>query len=207
VAGSAQDTAADQLPLVQGVIVGNPDALIISPSAGAAPSLTAAKSGSGSSLTQALYVAQENDTKVVLADTSVADGNIGASRITSDNAGGGRIAADNLGRMLAGKDTVAVIEAADAGAPGAARIAAFRSQMAARYPGVTVLATQAAASDTPGTAASLVTGDLKAHRGRRVPAVLDPGRWADPVAAGQAGAAGGSGDRRCLGGQRGVLLV
>jgi len=163
VAAPAQDTAAEQLPLVQGVIVGNPDALIISPAAGAAPSLTAPESGSGSSLTQALYVAQENDTKVVLADTSVADGNIGASRITADNAGGGRIAADNLGRMVAGKGTVAVIAAADAGAPGAARIAAFRSQMAARYPGVTVLATQTAASDAPGAAASLVTGDLKAH--------------------------------------------
>jgi ABC-type sugar transport system substrate-binding protein len=164
VAGPAQDTAADQLPLVQGVIVGNPDALIIAPAAGASSSLTAAESGSGSSLTQALYVAEENDTKVIFADTSVADGNLGASRITSDNADGGRIAADNLGRMLGGKGAIAVITAPGAGAPVAARVAAFRGEMAARYPGTTVLATQAAAADTPAQADRLVAGDLKAHK-------------------------------------------
>jgi ABC-type sugar transport system substrate-binding protein len=36
VVGPQENTAAAQLPLVQGVIVGNPDALIISPAAGAA---------------------------------------------------------------------------------------------------------------------------------------------------------------------------
>jgi ribose transport system substrate-binding protein len=164
VAGPAQDTAADQLPLVQGVIVGNPDALIISPAAGAASSLTAAEAGSGSSLTQALYVAQENDTKVVFTDTSVADGDIGASRITADNADGGRIAADSLGRQLGGKGAVALVTSPAAGTPGAARIAAFRSQMAARYPQVTVLGTQSAATDTPAAAAAAVTADLTAHK-------------------------------------------
>ena len=54
VAGPAHDTTADQLPLVQGVIVGNPDALIISPATDATSSLTAAGPGGGSSLTQAL---------------------------------------------------------------------------------------------------------------------------------------------------------
>ena len=66
VASPAHDTPADQLPLVQGVIVGNPDALIISPATDAASSLTAAGPGGGNPLTQALYVAQENATKVVL---------------------------------------------------------------------------------------------------------------------------------------------
>ena len=47
------------------MIVGNPDALIISPATDATSSLTAAGPGGGSSLTQALYVAQENATKVV----------------------------------------------------------------------------------------------------------------------------------------------
>jgi ABC-type sugar transport system substrate-binding protein len=164
VAGPAQDTAADQLPLVQGVIVGNPDALIISPAAGASASLTAADSGSGGSLTQALYLAQENDTKVVFADTAVADGNVGASRITSDNADGGQIAAGSLGRMLGGNGTVAVITAPDGVVPAAARIAAFRSEMAARFPGVTVLAAQSAAGDTPVAAGRLVADDLKTHK-------------------------------------------
>ena len=163
VAGPQQDTASAQLPLVQGVIVGNPDALIISPAAGASASLTAAEAGSGSSLTQALYVAEENDTKVVFADSSVADGNIGASRVTSDNSDGGRVAADNLGRLLGGKGKVALISAPGGGSQDAARIAAFRSEMAARYPGITVFATQAGAVDSPSAAASFVTSNLKAH--------------------------------------------
>jgi ABC-type sugar transport system substrate-binding protein len=134
VAGPAHNAAADQFPLVQGVIVGNPDALIISPAADAASSsLTAARPGGGGALTQALYVAQENDTKVVFADTSVAEADIGASRITADNGDGGRAAADSLGGTLGGKGTVAVLAAAGTGTAGAARIAAFRDEMRERY--------------------------------------------------------------------------
>jgi hypothetical protein len=67
------------------------DAVIISPAADAA-----------SSLTQALGVVEENDTKVVFAGTSVPDRSLGASRITSDDADGGKVAAVSLGHMLAG---------------------------------------------------------------------------------------------------------
>src|SRR5579875_2987678 len=157
VAGPAEDSAAAQLPLVQGVIVGNPDALIISPAAGAAASLVSGGAGSGRSLTQALYVAEENDTKVVFAGTSVADGNIGASRITSDDA--------DLGRMLGGQGSVAVVTAPDADPSAAARIAAFRAEMAKRYPGVTVLAAQSDAADSPAAAERLVAGDLATDKG------------------------------------------
>lgn len=162
VTGPAQDTAADQLPLVRGVIVGNPDALIISPAVGAASSLVAAESGGGSSLTQALYVAEENDTKVVFAGASVADGNIGASRITANNADGGQVAADSVGRLTSGAGTVALITSPTAGTAGAARIAAFRTEMAARYPGVTVLAM------TQNTAQGVITALAKAHETGKV---------------------------------------
>jgi len=162
VVGPAQDTAAEQLPLVQGVIVGNPDALIISPASDASSPASPADDF-GRSLTQALYVAQENDTKVIFADTSVPDINVGDSRITSDNAAGGQIAADSLGRMTGGKGSVALITASDGGAPAAARIAAFQQQMAARYPGVTVLPVQNDAAGSAAQAASFVSADLKAH--------------------------------------------
>jgi ribose transport system substrate-binding protein len=164
VVGPDENSAAAQLPLVQGVIVGNPDALIISPAAGTSSSLATAGEGSGRSLAQALYVAQENDTKVVFADTFITDGNVGASRITADNASGGRIAAGNLGRIAGGKGSVALVTAPGAGAPAAARIAAFRTEMAARYPAITVLATQSDAADSPAAAAGLVSADLKAHK-------------------------------------------
>lgn len=164
VVGPAQDTAADQLPLVQGVIVGNPDALIISPASDTSPTQGGAADNYGRSLSQALYVAEENDTKVIFTDTSVPDINIGESRITSDNAVGGRIAADNLGRMVGGKGSVALITAPDGGAPAAARIAAFQQEMAARYPGVTVLPVQTSSADSVAQAASLVSADLRAHK-------------------------------------------
>jgi ribose transport system substrate-binding protein len=143
-------TAADQIPLVRGVIVGNPDALIISPA-------------SPTALDQDLTVAEENDTKIILADTSVADRNVGASRITSDNAAGGKIAADNLGQMLGGKGRVAVITAPDGGLAAVARISSFRQEMAARYPGITLLAVQNDQSGDAYDARGLVAADLKAH--------------------------------------------
>ena len=163
VAGPAQDTAADQLPLVDGVIVGNPDALIISPDSNASATQAGAAANYGRSLSQALYVAEENDTKVIFTDTSVPDINIGDSRVTSDNAAGGKIAADNLGRMTGGTGSVALLTAPDGGAPAAARIAAFQQEMAARYPGVTVLPVQTDAADSVAQAASLVSADLKTH--------------------------------------------
>jgi ABC-type sugar transport system substrate-binding protein len=152
VVGPQRDTAAEQLPLIQGVMVGNPDALIVSPAPGAAASLT-----------QALSIAQENATKVVFAGTSIADGDVGASRVISDNAAGGRIAADNLGRMLQGRGSVALVTAPDGGTPAVTRIAAFRSEMAARYPGIAVLGVQSDVADSPTSAAGLVSADLKAH--------------------------------------------
>jgi ABC-type sugar transport system substrate-binding protein len=143
-------TAADQIPLVRGVIVGNPDALIISPA-------------SPTALDQDLTVAEENDTKIILADTSVADRNVGASRITSDNAAGGKIAADNLGRMLGGKGSVALITAPDGGPAATARITAFRQEIAARYPAIRLLTVQ---NDTSGDiyhAKQLTADDIKGH--------------------------------------------
>lgn len=143
-------TAADQIPLVRGVIVGNPDALIISPA-------------SPTALDQDLTVAEENDTKIILADTSVADRNVGASRITSDNAAGGKIAADNLGRMLGGKGSVAVITAPDGGPAATARVTAFRLEMAARYPGIRLLAVQNDTSGDAYDAKKLAADDVKGH--------------------------------------------
>ena len=143
-------TAADQIPLVRGVIVGNPDALIISPA-------------SPTALDQDLTVAEENDTKIILADTSVADRDVGASRITSDNAAGGKIAADNLGRMLGGKGRVAVLTAPDGGLAAAARITAFQQEMAARFPGIRLLAVQNDKSGDSYDARQLAAEDIKAH--------------------------------------------
>jgi ribose transport system substrate-binding protein len=155
-----QFTVAQQRPLVQGVIVGNPDALIISPASSASLHQAVA---AGASLSQDLYVVQENDTKVIFADTSIDDNTLGASRVTSDNTAGGRAAADSLGRLLGGTGSVAVLTAPDGGSPAGTRIRAFRDEMASRYPGITVLGTQDDAAGSAADAASLVAGDIKAH--------------------------------------------
>jgi ribose transport system substrate-binding protein len=164
VVGGASSTPTDQIALVKGVIVGNPDALIIAPDATTGRTAAGPGTAAGRSLGQALFVVQENDTKVVFVNTSSNDNDLGSSRIVSNDAQGGRLAADNLGRMLGGKGAVAVIDSPAGGAAAAARIAGFRTEMAARYPGITVLATQQAAADTPTAAAGLVSADLKAHK-------------------------------------------
>ncbi|MFY9927013.1 MAG: substrate-binding domain-containing protein [Streptosporangiaceae bacterium] len=153
VAGPRENTVSDQLPLVEGVLVGNPDALVISPAAEATGSLT-----------QALLTAQQNDTKIVFAGTSVTDANIGASRVASDDAAGGRIAADKLGQMLGGVGSVALITAPAGSGPAAVRAAAFRSEMATRYPEVTVLAPHFDTTDSAASAARVVSADLEAHK-------------------------------------------
>jgi ribose transport system substrate-binding protein len=164
VVGGATATANDQIALVQGVIVGNPDALIIAPDATAGRTSAGPGTAAGRSLGQALFVVEENDTKVVFVNTSVDDNDLGASRIVSDDAQGGRLAADSLGALAGGSGTVAVIGSPSGGGPAATRIAAFRAEMAARYPRITVLAT---AQDTAGTAAgaaSLMAAVLREHR-------------------------------------------
>ena len=109
-------------------------------------------------------MAQENDTKVILVDTSVNDNDVGASRISSGNAAGGKIAADNLGRILHGQGRVALINGPDGGSAAAARIQGFQREMAARYPRITVLAPDDSVATVAG-ATSAVAGDIKARAG------------------------------------------
>jgi ABC-type sugar transport system substrate-binding protein len=108
-------------------------------------------------------VAQENDTKVVVVNTPIADNNVGASRILSNNTAGGRIAADNLGQVLGGTGSVALVSAPDDTAAAAARIQGFRQEMATRYPGIIVLAVQDDTADSIADATGIVAGDIKAH--------------------------------------------
>jgi ribose transport system substrate-binding protein len=150
VAAPDADTVAGQQALVNGVIVGNPDALIIDPA-------------STTALDQSLVVAQENDTKIVFVGVHPVDHYLGASLITSDDTAGGKLAADNLGPLVDGHGTVAVITAPDGGSEAAARIAGFQRELASRDPGVTVLPVQSDPGDTAADAAALVTSDLKAQ--------------------------------------------
>lgn len=147
--GPADFSASEQAPLLNAVAASKPDALIVAPTDTKAlnPELTRI-SGEG--------------VKLVFVDTTTSNPSIAASHITSDNTGGGKIAADSLASQIGGKGTVAVIDVNPGISTTDARIAGFAAEMKAKYPNITVLATQYD-NDSSATAASQVEADIAAH--------------------------------------------
>ncbi len=152
VTGPATFSVPQQKPLIDTAEVTKPDALIVAPTDSAA-------------LNSDLLKVQRGGTKVIFVDTSSADTSIGLSRISSDNAAGGKLAADTLGSLLAGKGTVAVISVAKGVSTTDARIAGFQAEMAAKFPGIKLLAEQNDDADSVSTATSFMEGDMSANPG------------------------------------------
>jgi ABC-type sugar transport system substrate-binding protein len=150
VTGPATFSVPEQKPLIDAAEVSKPDALLVAPTDSAA-------------LNPDLLKVQHNGTKVVFVDTSSSDSSIGVSRISSDNAAGGKLAADDLGQLLGGKGTVAVISVAKGVSTTDARVSGFMQEMAAKYPGITLLGEQNDDADSVTTAAQFIEGDISAH--------------------------------------------
>ena len=150
VTGPASFSIPEQKPLIDAAAVTRPDALIVAPTDSAA-------------LDPDLLKVQHAGTKIIFVDTSAANSAIGLSRISSDNAAGGRLAADTLGKLLGGKGTVAVISVAKGVSTTDARIAGFQAEMAAKFPGIKLLAEQNDDADSVGTATSFIEGDIAAN--------------------------------------------
>ena len=150
VTGPATFSIPEQKPLIDTVAVTRPDALIVAPTDSAA-------------LDPDLLRVQRTGTKIIFVDTSSADSAIGLSRISSDNEAGGKLAADTLGKLLGGKGTVAVISVAKGVSTTDARIAGFQAEMAAKFPGIKLLAEQNDDADSVGTATSFIEGDIAAN--------------------------------------------
>ncbi len=110
-----------------------------------------------------LLKVQHAGTKIIFVDTSSANSAIGLSRISSDNEAGGKLAADTLGKLLGGKGTVAVISVAKGVSTTDARVAGFQAEMAAKFPGIKLLAEQNDDADSVGTATSFIEGDIAAN--------------------------------------------
>jgi ribose transport system substrate-binding protein len=68
------------------------------------------------------------------------------SHVASDNAQGGRVAADLLGAALGGHGTVAIIDQPEVTSVQD-RVKGFRQELAAKYPGITIVADQPAGGD------------------------------------------------------------
>jgi ribose transport system substrate-binding protein len=141
-----------QKPLIDDAAVSRPDALLIAPTDSAA-------------LDSDLLKVQKSGTKIVFADTNSANTAIGISRISSDNAAGGKLAADQLGALIGGKGTVAVISVAKGVSTTDARVQGFQAEMAAKFPGVKLLAEQNDDPDSVTVASSFIENDISANPG------------------------------------------
>ncbi len=150
VTGPATFSVPDQKPLIEAALVSDPNVLLVAPADPLA-------------LDPSLQVLQNNDTKIVFVDGSSSDMSLGISRISSDDTAGGRLAADDMGQMLGGKGTVAVISDAGGGPAASARVLGFQQELAARYPGITLLAEQNDAAGSLAGATKLADSDIKAH--------------------------------------------
>jgi ABC-type sugar transport system substrate-binding protein len=150
VTGPSTFSVPEQEPLISDVEVTKPDALLVAPT-------------DASALDPELERVQSGGTKIVFVDTSSSDASIGVSRISSDNAAGGKLAADTLGSMLGGKGTVAVISVAKGVSTTDARVAGFQQEMAAKYPGIKLLAEQNDDADSVTTATGFIEDDITAN--------------------------------------------
>ncbi|MFD5536578.1 ABC transporter substrate-binding protein [Streptomyces sp. NPDC127079] len=146
--GSAQWDVSVQRPLLDSVAAARPDGLLISPV-------------DTSALTPSLKQIQSAGTKVALVDTTVTDGSVGITRISSDNEKGGRVAADALAKLMNEKGSVIVISVKPGVSTTDARIKGFTEEMG-KYPDIKVLPTLYD-NDLPATAASQIQSTLAAH--------------------------------------------
>src|ERR1700761_1313324 len=147
--GPAAFSASEQAPILNAVEVSKPDALIVAPT-------------DTKALNPELSRIAGEGVKIVFVETTTTDPSVAVSHITSDNTGGGKLAADSLAAQIGGKGTVAVINVNPGISTTDARIAGFTAEMKAKYPGITVLATQYD-NDSSATAASQVEADITAH--------------------------------------------
>jgi ABC-type sugar transport system substrate-binding protein len=150
VTGPATFSIPQQKPLIDAAEVSKPGALLIAPTDSAA-------------LDPDLQKVKTAGTKLIFVDTSTTSTALGLSRISSDNAAGGKLAADSLGKLLSGKGTVAVIDVAKGVSTTDARVQGFQAEMAAKYPGITLLPEQNDDADSVTTAASFIEGDITGH--------------------------------------------
>lgn len=141
--------AASQIPIVNTVTAQRPDAVLIAPT-----DVTA--------LVQPMKQMKAAGIKIVEVDTHVSDTSIAVSHISSDNVQGGRLAADALGQLIGGRGTVMVVNVNPGISTTDARDQGFHQEMAARYPGVTVLPTQYD-NDDQARAAQVLTSTYAAH--------------------------------------------
>ncbi|MEV4170940.1 ABC transporter substrate-binding protein [Nonomuraea sp. NPDC049709] len=135
-----------QTPIVNSVVAGRPDALLIAP--------TDVKA-----MIAPLTQAKQQNIKIILVDTVVEDQSIGLSRISTDNLKGGAAAAKALSEQVGGKGKVLVISTDPGVSTVDARIKGFEDEIKASHPGMSSLGVQYSHNDV-GEASRIVNAAL-----------------------------------------------
>jgi ribose transport system substrate-binding protein len=149
--GSPNFAPASQTPIVDAICTEHPSVLIVSPTDPVA-------------MAPAINTCLNAGIPVITTDTGLSNTSKLTSAITTDNDSGGKDAADFVGKALGGKGEVALLSLSPTATTQVERIQSFQKEIAAAYPGITVLPVQytaQATSDSETVARSI----LAAHPG------------------------------------------
>ncbi|GAB2728551.1 ABC transporter substrate-binding protein [Kitasatospora kifunensis] len=149
--GSAEWNVPEQVSAVTSVTANRPAGVLISPV-------------DPNSLQGPIRTLQSNGTKVAIVDTTLTDGSIGITRISSNNLQGGQKAADTMAQLVNGTGEVVVLTPDLTTTTTNARIQGFKQELSSKYPGLKIDDVRQV-GDTAQGAASAVGDELSAHPG------------------------------------------
>jgi ribose transport system substrate-binding protein len=149
--GSVDWSVPEQVSSVDSVAAYHPAGVLISPV-------------DPNSLAGPIRTLQSNGSKVAIVDTSLTDGSIGVTHISSNNVQGGEKAADTMAQLVGGSGEVVVLTPDLTTTTTNARIQGFKQELAAKYPGMKIDDVRQV-GDTAQGAASAVGDELSAHPG------------------------------------------
>ncbi|MFB7723110.1 ABC transporter substrate-binding protein [Nocardia sp. NPDC056100] len=143
-----QFDAAQQTPIVTGVIANKPGAILIAPTHAQA-------------MASPIKQAKDAGIKVIEVDTALEDTSVALSSIASDNVKGGQLAAQTLAKLVGDKGSVLVINTKAGTSTTDQRAQGFEAELKS-HPGMSSLGVQYNNNEAA-TAASIVTATLAAH--------------------------------------------
>ena len=146
--GPAQYTPALQLRVLNAVIAGQPDGIMMTADDPVA-------------LTATLIEAKERGVKIISIDGDVKDMSVALANIQSDNFKGGAEAGRILAELIGGKGEVMALMNSPAANVAQQRLFGFQEEIA-KHPGITFLGPQYSNNQTA-KAASIITSTVAAH--------------------------------------------
>ncbi|MFI9272989.1 ABC transporter substrate-binding protein [Kitasatospora sp. NPDC052896] len=149
--GSPEWSVPEQVSSVDSVAANRPAGVLISPV-------------DPNSLAGPVRTLQSNGSKVAIVDTTLTDGSLGITHISSNNVQGGQKAADTMAQLVGGTGEVVVLTPDLTTTTTNARIQGFKQELAAKYPGIRIDDVRQV-GDTAQGAASAVSDELSAHPG------------------------------------------